>query len=76
MADVLGSHRLHATAVLILLLGLWRIVTLYNINIPQARVLSNSSYSPINATGGRREMQPETIAAFAWVLSTLVTLLD
>lgn len=56
--------------------SLQRIVTLYHINIAQASVFSNSSYILINATRGRRKMLPERIAAFAWIQSTPVTLLD
>ena len=56
--------------------SLQRIVTLYHINIAQASVFSNSSYTLINATRGRRKMLPDRIAAFAWIQSTPVTLLD
>lgn len=50
-----------------LLLGL-KFVTLYHINNVQASAFSNSSHSLKSATGSRRKILPETIAAFAWIL--------
>lgn len=59
--------RLNAGAVLLLPLGL-KFVTLYHINMAQASVFSNSSHSLQSATGSRRKILPETIAACAWIL--------